>query len=123
MAKNCCGKRPCSICRKWFVPDARQKGRQKTCGPVCRREHHRRQCERLNKKNRADYANNYLTKKLEKAVEQQPPINSHSFQRETKPVLPMDVIAAEYGVKSAVIVTYLVNRIIDYTHVQIGRSP
>jgi len=34
MAKNSRGKRPCSICRKWFTPDVRQKGRQKTCSPA-----------------------------------------------------------------------------------------
>ena len=123
MAKNCCRKRPCSVCRKWFLPDVRQKGRQKTCGPVCRKEYHRRQCERLNKKNRTDYTNNYLTKKLEKAVTQPAPEKSHSFQQGTKPVLPIDVIVTEYGIKPAVMVTYLVNRIIDYTHAEIHRSP
>lgn len=29
-------KRPCSICRKWFLPDARVKDRQRTCSaPQC----------------------------------------------------------------------------------------
>jgi len=38
MAKNLRGKRPCSICHKWFQPDVHQKGRLKTCGPDCKKE-------------------------------------------------------------------------------------
>ncbi|ACN17933.1 hypothetical protein HRM2_48850 [Desulforapulum autotrophicum HRM2] len=124
MAKNSRGKRPCSICRKWFQPDVRQKGRQKTCSPACRKELHRRQCENLNRKNKADYKNNYLTKKLEKA-EIEFTSNSASavisLQRQTKPVLPMDVIVAEYGIKPAVIIQYLASQII--THGRIYKSP
>ena len=119
MAKNSCRKRPCSICRKWFLPDVRQKGRQRTCSPACRRELHRRQCEALNKKNKADYANDYLAKKIEKALAQPPPTK----QERTKPPLPLDVIVTEYGIKPAVIVQYLVARISNHTRVQIHRSP
>ncbi len=39
------GKRPCSICRKWFQPSARARGRQRACStPECQRERHRRAC-------------------------------------------------------------------------------
>jgi hypothetical protein len=72
MAKNSRGKRPCSICRKWFQPDVRQKGRQKTCGPDCKNELHRRQCDEWNKKNKEYFKNNYLGKKIEKAEVKQP---------------------------------------------------
>ena len=71
MAKNLCGKRPCSICRKWFQPDVRQKGRQKTCSPDCRQELHRRQCDKWNKKNKEYFKNNYLGKKIEIAAAEQ----------------------------------------------------
>ena len=61
MAKHSLGKRPCSICRQWFQPDVHQKGRQKTCGnPDCKREQHRRQCEKWNRKNRDYFKTNYL---------------------------------------------------------------
>jgi len=67
MAKSSSGKRPCCICRKWFKPDVRQKGRQKTCGrPACKTELHRRHCQKWNKKNGEYVKNNYLGKKLEK---------------------------------------------------------
>ena len=124
MAKNSRGKRPCCICRKWFVPDVRQKGRQKTCGPACQKELHRRQCEKWNKKNKADSKSNYLAKKLEKAAIQTAPDSpAISFQQQTKPVLPMEIITAEYGVKPAIIVQYLVTQIIDYTNDRVRGSP
>lgn len=41
-------KRPCSICRKWFLPHPRLRERQKTCGSAgCQRERHRRSCKVL----------------------------------------------------------------------------
>ncbi len=124
MAKNFRGKRPCSICRKWFQPDVRQKGRQTTCSPACQKELHRRQCEKLNKKNKADYKNNYLTKKLEKAEEEHTSNAASavlSLQGQTKPVLPIEVIVAEYGIKPAVIIQYLAGQII--TQGRIHQSP
>lgn len=30
-------KRPCSICRRWFLPDLRVGCRQKTCSPTCKK--------------------------------------------------------------------------------------
>jgi len=114
MAKNSSGKRPCAICRKWFPPDVRQKGRQKTCSTACRKELHRRQCEEWNKNNQSDSKNNYLAQKLEEAINQEK-INSaivvNSLQRQTKPALPLEVILAEYGIKTAIIIQYLVAQI------------
>src|SRR3954467_3987700 len=35
-------KRPCSVCRRWFLPDARVGARQKACGDAeCQRVRHR----------------------------------------------------------------------------------
>lgn len=125
MAKNSRGKRPCSICRKWFTPDVRQKGRQKTCGPACQNELHRRQCEKLNRKNKAVYRNNYLAKKLEDVVNQQTSRRSSviSSQRQTNPVLPMEVIVTEYGLKPAIIIQYLVTQVVNHTNAQIRGFP
>lgn len=117
MARNSSGKRPCSICRKWFQPDVRQKGRQKTCSPDCRDELHRRQCGKWNRKNRAYFKNTYLDKKIEKADKQKDlalkPICSRP---NTKPILPIESIATEYGTKSAIIAQYLVAQVVHYTH-------
>ncbi len=125
MAKNSRGKRPCSICRKWFLPDGRQKGRQKTCGPDCQKELHRRQCETWNRKNKAVYKNNYLAKKLEDAVNQQTSGESSaiSSQRQTEPILPIEIIVTEYGIKPAIIIQYLVAQVINHTNIEIRGFP
>lgn len=118
MARNSSGKRPCSICRKWFQPDVRQKGRQKTCGPDCQKEQHRRQCKKWNRKNKAYFKNAYLDKKIEKTVGQQTdlPFKQIRSKPNTKPILPIESIATECGAKSAIITQYLVAQIINYTH-------
>lgn len=39
-------KRPCRICRRWFIPHPRAGDRQRVCGRVeCQRERHRRACQ------------------------------------------------------------------------------
>lgn len=125
MAKNIRRKRPCCICRKWFQPIAQQKTRQKTCGPACRKELHRRQCEQWNRKNKAYFKNNYLADKIQTIDEEEqkekstgPPVgqqarlnHSPSFlPRSTlaEPTLPMDIIIARVGKKNAVIIEYLI---------------
>lgn len=124
MAKNSRGKRPCAICRKWFQPDVRQKGRQRTCGPACQNELHRRQCEEWNRRNKSDHKNNYLEKKLETAGAREPSTGSViSLQRQTTPVLPMEIIVKEYGIKHAVIVQYMIGQIINYTNRRIREFP
>jgi len=125
MAKNSRGKRPCSICRKWFTPDVRQKGRQKTCGPACQKELHRRLCKKWNRKNKAVFKNNYLAKKLEDAVNQQTSRESSaiSSQRQTEPVLPIEIIVTEYGIKPAIIIQYLVAQVINHTNTEIRGFP
>ena len=128
MAKSSRRKRPCSICRKWFQPDVRQKGRQKTCSPACQVEQHRRQCEEWNNKNKEYFQNNYLAKKLEQFEnEESEPASSSKpakpnpsfqqsvlpqFKRATKPVLPCEIIVNEYGGKNLIVVQYLVRQII-----------
>ncbi|MBT3312864.1 MAG: hypothetical protein HOK24_16035 [Desulfobacula sp.] len=125
MAKNLREKRPCSICRKWFLSNVRQKGRQKTCSPACQKERHRRQCKEWNRKNKAIYKNNYLAKKLEDAAVQQTSAISSviSAKKQTKPVLPIEVIVTEYGLKPAVIIQYLITQVINHTTDRIRGFP
>lgn len=59
-------KRPCRICKRWFLHHPRLKERQKTCGdPQCQREWHRRKCAEWNRQNIDYFKANYLAKKLE----------------------------------------------------------
>ncbi len=124
MAKISRGKRPCSICRKWFQPDVRQKGRQRTCGTVCRRELRRRGCQKWNKKNKEYCQHNYLDKKIEMVKDQE----SQSGQTDaaslrqvlpknpTQPIFPYEIIAEEYGKKNLIILQYLVYQIMKQAH-------
>jgi hypothetical protein len=44
-------KRPCRVCRRWFLPHPRAGDRQKVCSSAeCQRERHRRSCARWHEK-------------------------------------------------------------------------
>ena len=113
MAKNSRGKRPCCICRKWFKPDVRQIGRQKTCANLdCKREQHRRQCEKWNKKNKDYSKTHYLDKKIaavQEALPDEPPIANNRHP----PIFPHEIIINEYGAKHLVILRYLIFLVIQ----------
>ena len=137
MAKKSCGKRPCSICHKWFQPDVRQNDRQKTCGRTkCQTELHRRNCHNWNKRNKEEVANAYLEKKLEQVEpkrikennKEPPPDPIHSVVAKiplpTTPfVFPVEIIAKEYGVRNLVIIHYLVRQIISQCQSQNREIP
>ena len=132
MSKSSSRKRPCCICRKWFLPDVRQKNRQKTCGnPECQREHHRRQCAKWNKNNKEYFQSNYLNKKLEKVG--RPPPETGASQPVTqkipipgcriRPILPRDIILSEFGIKNLVIMDYFAEQLlVRMRNDQIGRK-
>lgn len=46
-------KRPCAICRRWFLPDPRVGRRQRACGPECSAALHRRACKDWHRRNAA----------------------------------------------------------------------
>ncbi|MEA3391632.1 MAG: hypothetical protein U9Q91_01490 [Candidatus Marinimicrobia bacterium] len=129
MAKKSSRKRPCCICRKWFQPDVRQRNRQKTCGrSECKKELHRRNCHDWNNRNKEYFANNYLENKIEQIeqIEQKvvkennkeppdepsPPIIAKVSLPTSPLVLPVEIIAKEYGLKSLIIIQYMVKQII-----------
>lgn len=118
MARNLTRKRPCCICRKWFLPNVRQKGRQKTCSPECSNELHRRQCKKWNKANKSYFKDEYLSKKLEKANDRQaiPSSPKTTIPPQVKPVLPTEIIVSEYGPRSAIIIQYLAFQITRCPH-------
>ncbi len=112
-------KRPCSICRKWFLPDVRQVGRQKTCSPMCSAELHRRNCSEWNRKNTVYFKSNYLDKKLEEDSRSPPDSTQPDVKADAKPVpgsrinlnLPRDIINNRIGGDSLVILEYLTEQI------------
>ncbi len=112
-------KRPCSICRKWFLPDVRQAGRQKACSPECSRELHRRSCIRSNKTNAVCFKSNYLDKKLEEDGRSPPDSTQPNAKQDTKPAprsrinldLPRDIIGNRIGVGNLIITEYVIEQI------------
>ena len=59
-------KRPCRVCRRWFMPNAKLKDRQMTCGgDQCKRERHRRKGGEWNSNNPDYFRANYLQKKFD----------------------------------------------------------
>jgi hypothetical protein len=57
----------------------RQKGRQVTCSPECRKERHRRKCAEWNRKHCANSKSDYLSKKLEETAEPPEPSSMPSM--------------------------------------------
>lgn len=88
-------KRPCRICRKWFIPNPRLGERQRTCGAAeCQKQWHKRTCADWNRKNRDYSRENYLRKRLQIAVAAQ---SSHSSpQSPPSPAFPEPVAPLDY---------------------------
>ena len=102
-------KRPCRVCRKWFLPDGRLKNRQKTCGnPECQKEWHRKKCAEWNKKNEEYFRTNYLQKKLEAAKSFEPNL----CKSRLKTGLPLKFVQEVIGIQHLIIIEYLAQLLI-----------
>lgn len=108
-----CQKRPCRICRKWFMPNPKLKDRQKTCGkPACKKEWHRRKCAEWNDNNSDYFKANYLQRKLNDLPRcdkpSQSPCTPPVFpQSRLKSGLPLEYVQEVIGTKHLVIIEYL----------------
>jgi len=113
-------KRPCKICRKWFLPDPRVGDRQKTCGaPECQRKWHTKKCAEWNRKHRICSKENYLSAKLALAVDEKNGTQGSSAastpSKSRVPVsrpglfsqLPRSVIEEVIGCQHLVIIEYI----------------
>ena len=110
-----CRKRPCRVCRRWFMPNAKVKARQMTCGDAaCQREWHRRTCKAWNKNNAAYFRANYLQKKLDAASESAKTTTSTRAKRDAvlstrrphNPLLPLEVVQEVISIQQVVIIEY-----------------
>ena len=109
-------KRPCRICKRWFMPNPRLKERQKTCGdPQCKRQWHKKMCKKWNRENTDYFKSNYLQKKLEAATGANA-AQSLSFQPGRSPILlpksrlnsglPLKYVQEVIGIQHVVILEY-----------------
>ncbi|MBC8434040.1 MAG: hypothetical protein H8D96_19190 [Desulfobacterales bacterium] len=109
-------KRPCRICRRWFLPNPRLKSRQMTCGDsCCKTEWHRKKCEEWNRRNPDYFKANYLQKKLEAAghgagTSKTPTAKSSpgkTLKSRMKTGLPLEYVQEVIGIQQLIIVEYL----------------
>jgi hypothetical protein len=111
-------RRPCRVCRKWFVANPRLGDRQRTCGArECQRQWHARKCTEWNRKNRSYFREIYLRGRLE-AFGSGPPEQSPSscsscrlndLPRRFSPLdLPQEVIQEVIEVQQLIIIEYIV---------------
>ena len=108
MAKTPSRKRPCRICRRWFLPHPRLKDRQRTCGNAhCQREWHRRMCEKWNRKNSDYFRSNYLQKKLDGVNEPEKGKSGRYPKSRTKTGLPLAYAQEVIGIQPIIMIEYL----------------
>ena len=113
-------KRPCRICKKWFLPNPRVDDRQKTCGtPECQRQWHIRKCAEWNLKNRHLARESYIRDRLESLAPvsdlpaslpqtSPPPPLKPSPQRVSPLDYPLKVVQEVIGAQRLVIIEYIV---------------
>jgi hypothetical protein len=119
-------KRPCKICRRWFLPHPRQIGRQLTCSAECQKEHHRRLCLQWNHKNRELFKANYLSDKLERTKD--PPVASTTAAVDIpasriKLGLRADVVFKHTSAQQLVILEYLIEQIMQRVPIKSSLRP
>ena len=102
-------KRPCRICRRWFIPHPRVEDRQMTCGdPCCKREWHRKKCADWNRKNAEYFRANYLQKKLDALSHAKGSARVLTIRSRFRSGLPHEKVQEVIGVELLVIMEYLV---------------
>lgn len=123
MAKTPSRKRPCRICRRWFLPHPRLKDRQQTCGnSQCQREWHRRMCEQWNRKNPDYFKSNYLQKKLDGVNEPEKGKSGRYPKSRTITGLPLAYVQEVIGIQAVIIIEYLAQLLIRRCQVFLTNS-
>lgn len=128
-------KRPCRICRKWFMPNPRVGDRQKTCGDdECMRKWHAKKCAEWNQKNSKCAQENYLQDKLALALSQNDGGKKPSAADDTAnsqacisrsvsfPKLPRSLIQEVMGVQQFVIIEHITQQLFKTVQEVIGRQ-
>src|SRR5664279_4088661 len=91
------GKRPCSICRRWFRPDPRVGGRQHVCGtPECQTERRQKTQARWRRRN-PGYAIAWRMDRRAAGTEEPEPLRMPAPLNQ----LPWDVAKDQFGVQGA----------------------
>jgi hypothetical protein len=106
-------KRPCRVCGRWYRPNPRSRGHQKTCGEAeCKKSWHRKKCGEWNKKNRRYFNARYLSQKLRVLTEDENARKAVKGDSRCKPKQPEKKLQGVVGTKALVIIEYIVKLLI-----------
>ncbi len=98
------GKRPCSICRQWFTPDPRTRGRQHTCNSEeCRQERNKRACKRW----RDAHADDIRADRLRQRLQADPAPSPEVAAAQPLARLRLETLRHEMGSKGLVLLEEL----------------
>jgi len=77
--------RPCSVCRRWFVPDPRVRGKQRTClRAECRKEQRRRTQASYRRRNEGEEWESQLRSRVERVWHENNGGNSDACRAERR---------------------------------------
>lgn len=100
-------KKRCSICRRWFWPEARTRRCQRTCGDAaCRAEQRRRTQQHYYKQNRAYWTERRLRGQVEAA--EQRPAASVVPPPQVLGDIPWALVQDAFGVQGCVLLGFFV---------------
>ena len=106
-------KRPCRICRRWFVPHPRAGDRQRVCGAVaCQRERHRRACKAWHEREGDEETRHRLRQRLRREASAAEP-----FAAEVR----WDVVRDAVGLEVSVILEELLRLLEDAVRDAVSR--
>lgn len=110
-SSRACKKRPCSTCRKWFTPDPRIAGRQRTCGPACGKALGQKRQLDWRKRNPDYEADRELRRKIDRA---ETGGGSIEVRPSDSPLarIPWRTVQTAIGVKQAVVLAFAL-RVLD----------
>lgn len=98
-------KRPCRICRRWFVPHPRAGDRQRVCGAVaCQRERHRRACQAWREREGDEETRHRLRQRLRREASAAEPLTAE---------VRWDVVRDAVGLEVSVILEELLRLLED----------
>jgi hypothetical protein len=102
-------KKPCSVCRRWFMPEARVGRRQRTCGrPECRQEQRKRTQAGWRASNPDYWTDRRLHRQMQQA-ESEGKVRIHSPPAPTAvQEIPWQHAQDAMGLKAAVFLAFLV---------------
>ena len=109
-------KRPCRICRRWFIPHPRTGDRQHVCSRAdCQRERHRRACQRWRQREAPAERAHRLRQRLQEAAEGAPAAGPG-------PRLPWDVVRDAVGPEVTVILEEISRLLADVVRDAVQRQ-